>query len=78
MLKCARKDIFMGFVVKIIIICLVVYWSVRFVSGFFLPIYRAAKRMQQSNATRKQSASNNSVETIQYKGGEYIEYEELE
>lgn len=79
LLKCACKDIFMGFLIKIIIICLVVYWSVKFVSGFFLPVYRVAKRMQQKNATHSaKTNAGNRVEPLQYKGGEYIEYEELD
>ena len=67
----------MGFLLKFIIICLVVYWFVRLATSFLLPVYLAAKRVQQKS-NRMNTPSDNNTHTIQYKGGEYIEYEEVE
>jgi hypothetical protein len=74
----------MGVLLKIVIICIVVYYSVKFVAGFVLPIYLAAKKlqMQKQQANQKNSQSKRASDTnsthITYKGGDYIEYEEIE
>ena len=49
----------MGVLLKIVIICIVVYYSVKFVAGFVLPIYLAAKKlqMQKQQANQKNSQS---------------------
>lgn len=68
----------MGFLFKLIIICLIIYWLVRWVVSFLLPIYLAAKRVQQKNTQSMKKPDENNMQTLQYKGGEYIEYEEVE
>ncbi|OWY22134.1 hypothetical protein C7N43_13480 [Sphingobacteriales bacterium UPWRP_1] len=68
----------MGFLLKLIIICLIVYWVVRWAASFLLPLYLAAKRVQQKNTQSMEKPAQNNMQTLQYKGGDYIEYEEVE
>jgi len=73
----------MGLLLKIVIICVVVYYSVRFVAGILLPIYMAAKKIQkQQQQFTSNKSSNHSPDSqnnqVSYRGGDYIEYEEIE
>lgn len=74
----------MGALIKILVICLLVYWSVRFILNLALPLYTAIKKIQKQQNSHNTAGFTNgnaaahSPSQFSYKGGEYIDYEEVE